>query len=134
MALESVKGVSAPTYQAPQVSVSEVATVEAKDANVVEVRSAAVEVNISDNSQADSDRIAEKEPSDATIKQAIKDINRKMKSTIAEFGYHEGTGRVTIKIKDKETDKIVKEIPAEKTLDMIEKAWELAGILVDEKR
>jgi flagellar protein FlaG len=41
---------------------------------------------------------------------------------------------VTIKLLDKDTHEVVKEIPAEKTLDLIAKAWEMAGILVDEKR
>ena len=39
-----------------------------------------------------------------------------------------------ITIKDKETDEVIKEIPSEKALKMLEKAWEIAGILVDEKR
>ena len=51
-----------------------------------------------------------------------------------QFGIHEETNRITVKIVDKETKKVIKEVPAEKTLDMIAKAWELAGILVDEKR
>ena len=58
-------------------------------------------------------------------------INR---NTIAEFGYNEPTNRITIKIKDKDTDEVIKEIPSEKALEMLAKAWELAGILVDEKR
>lgn len=134
MAVESVKSVQASTYQTPQVSVSDsVPTTGTKDVEVAQVK------NVTDNSTESStskneQAVMEKEPSDATIKQAIKDINKKMTNTTAEFGYHEGTRRVTIKIKDKETDKVVKEIPAEKTLDMIVKAWELAGILVDEKR
>jgi len=41
---------------------------------------------------------------------------------------------VTIKVFDKETEEIIREIPPEKTLEMIEKMWELAGLLVDEKR
>ena len=52
----------------------------------------------------------------------------------AVFGIHEATNRVTIKIIDKDTKKVIKELPPEKTLDMIAKVWELAGILVDEKR
>ena len=58
-------------------------------------------------------------------------INR---NTIAEFGYNEPTNRITIKIKDKETNEIIKEIPSEKALEMLAKAWELAGLMVDEKR
>jgi len=50
------------------------------------------------------------------------------------FGFHEKTNRVTIKIIDKETKEVIKELPPEKTLDLIAKAWELAGIMVDEKR
>ena len=50
------------------------------------------------------------------------------------FGIHEGTNRVTIKIVDKDTKKVLKEFPPEKTLDMIEKVWEMAGLMVDEKR
>ena len=52
----------------------------------------------------------------------------------AIFGIHEKTHRVTIKIVDKETKEVIKEYPPEKTLDMIAKVWEMAGIMVDEKR
>lgn len=69
------------------------------------------------------------------LKQRISEINSKLNNnTVAEFGYHDATNRVTIKIVDKETKETIKEIPPEKTLDLIAKAWELAGILVDEKR
>ena len=54
--------------------------------------------------------------------------------SIAEFGYNEPTNRITIKIKDKDTDEVIKEIPSEKALEMLAKAWELAGIMVDERR
>lgn len=68
------------------------------------------------------------------IKKAVEDINKKSKNSEAIFGIHEKTNRVTIKIVDKSTKEVLKEYPPEKTLDMIAKAWELAGILVDEKR
>ena len=69
------------------------------------------------------------------IKKAVEKLNKNMKShSEAVFGIHEATNRVTIKIIDKDTKKVIKELPPEKTLDMIAKVWELAGILVDEKR
>ena len=68
------------------------------------------------------------------IRKAVEQINSKMENSAAVFGYHEATNRITIKIVDKETKEVIKEFPPEKTLDMIAKAWELAGILVDEKR
>jgi flagellar protein FlaG len=70
----------------------------------------------------------------AQIKKAVEDINKKANNTEAVFGIHEATNRVTIKIVDKDSKKVIKELPPEKTLDMIAKVWELAGILVDEKR
>lgn len=68
------------------------------------------------------------------IKKAVEQLNKNMSHSEAVFGIHEGTNRVTIKIVDKDTKEVIKELPPEKTLDMIAKAWELAGILVDEKR
>ena len=76
----------------------------------------------------------EQGPSHETIKKAVNEINKRAQGTEAIFGIHDKTNRVTIKIVDKSTKETIKELPAEKTLDLIAKAWEMAGILVDEKR
>ena len=69
------------------------------------------------------------------IKKAVEQLNKRMAAkSEAVFGIHEETNRVTIKIVDKETKEVIKEVPPEKTLDMIAKVWEIAGILVDERR
>ncbi len=68
------------------------------------------------------------------LKKAIEQFNKKLGNSEAIFGVHEGTNRVIIKIVDKDTKETIKELPPEKTLDMIAKVWEMAGILVDEKR
>lgn len=69
------------------------------------------------------------------IKRAVEQLNKSMMAhSEAVFGMHEGTNRVTIKIVDKDTKEVLKEFPPEKTLDMIAKVWEMAGILVDERR
>ena len=70
----------------------------------------------------------------AQLKKAVEEINKRANNSEAIFGIHEGTNRVTIKIVDRTTKKIIRELPPEKTLDMIAKVWEMAGILVDEKR
>lgn len=68
-------------------------------------------------------------------KSIITEINKKIsKNTTAQFSYHEKTNRIMIKIMDSETNEVIKEIPPEKTLDMIAQILELAGILVDDKR
>ncbi|MGN0242246.1 MAG: flagellar protein FlaG [Candidatus Weimeria sp.] len=68
------------------------------------------------------------------IKKAVSEINKHANGTEAIFGIHDKTNRVTIKIVDRDTKKVIKEFPPEKTLDMIAKVWELAGLLVDEKK
>ena len=72
--------------------------------------------------------------SQESIRKAVENINKNLNDAEAIFGIHEKTNRVTIKIVDKKTKEVIKELPAEKTLDMIAKAWELAGLMVDEKR
>ena len=77
---------------------------------------------------------AEVEAENERIKKALGDLNKKLDHNAeAVFGVHEKTNRVTIKMVDKDTKKVIKEFPPDKTLDMIAKVWELAGIMVDEK-
>lgn len=70
------------------------------------------------------------------LKKMIEEMNKKINNSneVAMFGIHEETNRVMIKIMDKDTKEVIKEFPPEKTLDMIAKLWEMAGILVDERR
>lgn len=88
------------------------------------------------NSEAENSDLFAKDQqlSHEKIKQAVDKINKNMHNSEVQFGIHEATHRVTIKIIDKDTKELIKELPPEKTLDMIAKAWELAGLLVDERR
>ena len=72
--------------------------------------------------------------SNEAVKKAVENLNKNLNHSEAVFGIHEATNRVTIKIVDKNTKEVIKELPPEKTLDMISKVWEIAGLLVDEKR
>lgn len=68
------------------------------------------------------------------LQEAVDKLKKNLNAqTEAVFGFHEGTKRVMIKIVDKDTKDVIKEYPPEKTLDMIQKVWEMAGIMVDEK-
>ena len=107
-------------------------------ASEVTASNVAASNQVSPAAKSDSDGKGEgekqKEPSDKQIQDAIKSINKHANGTEAIFGIHEKTNRVTIKIVDKQTKEVIKEVPPEKTLDLIAKAWEQAGIMVDEKR
>ncbi|MEO3947295.1 flagellar protein FlaG [Gorillibacterium sp. CAU 1737] len=71
--------------------------------------------------------------------QLIRSIERAIKamegaSTQLDFSIHGKTKQIMVKVLDKESGKIIREIPPEKTLDFVAKMWEMAGILVDERR
>ena len=78
----------------------------------------------------------EEETISSKIKDAVDKVNQKIvpSKTRCEFSYHEDTNRISIKVIDQATEETIKEIPAEETLDMLSKIWELAGLLVDERR
>ena len=94
------------------------------DAFTITGESATNVANIREDGQASNEQ----------IRQAVDTINKNAHNEEAVFGIHEDTNRVTIKIIDKDTKEVIKEFPPEKTLDMIAKVWEMAGIMVDERR
>jgi flagellar protein FlaG len=70
--------------------------------------------------------------------QLIRAIDRAVKAlegptTTFEMKVHEQTKAVMVKVFNKETGELIREIPPEKTLDLVVKMMEFAGILVDEK-
>ena len=82
----------------------------------------------------------DKEVAPDKIKAAVDDLNKTVKQasplhhTQLSFKYHEDTNRISITVTDSDTDEVIREIPPEKTLDMLAKAWEMAGLRVDERR
>lgn len=103
------------------------------DSTTQVVESASEKGDANSNNQESQNQSAY--PSNEQLKQAIEKINKNsLYNSEAVFGIHEGTNRVTIKLVDKDSKKVIKELPPEKTLDMIARVWEMAGILVDEKR
>lgn len=88
------------------------------------------------NDGKEEDGKKEKKPdvSENSIDEAVRKANRNLAHTRCEYSYHKETKRVSIKVIDEKTDKVVREIPPEKSLDMLQKMWEMAGIILDEKR
>ena len=112
--------------QSADTSVQEAKPVD-KTTNIVE--------NAKEKGQADSnEQNKDQQPTHEQIRKAVDQLNRNLSNSEAVFGIHEETNRVTIKIVDKSTKEVIKELPPEKTLDMIAKVWEIAGLLVDERR
>lgn len=77
---------------------------------------------------------SEKEPAKSTIDSAISDMNARTTKTHCAYAYDEDTKRITIKVYDDETEELIREVPPEKSLEVLKKVWEIAGIIIDEKR
>lgn len=79
----------------------------------------------------DSEGVAER-----VLIEAIEKANRKLYGASAEYSFsvHEATKQIMIKVTDKDTGEVIKEIPSQKALDAVAMMWEFAGLLVDEKR
>lgn len=82
----------------------------------------------------------ERQATKATVadEQLVKTIERAIKSlqgpeTSLEISVHEKTHDIMVKVLNKETGELIREIPPEKTLDLVAKMMEIAGILIDEK-
>lgn len=143
MAIEAIRG-AAMTYQG---SVSTAEVKETARPKVEAGETISVSESISKNTMSLDTKEASGEGSGqggaqqqtpeqqtAAIKKAVEDINKKANNSEAIFGIHEGTNRVTIKLVDRDTKEVIRELPPEKTLDMIAKVWEMAGLMVDERR
>ncbi len=157
MGIEAINGFSPLIQQAqPQVrtqvqeqsqSHSEIATAEASGATQnIELKVETADNSAGSKGDAQNGALPFSQAHHAETEEQIKADNEKVKKAISEmaknmssnaeavFGIHEKTNRVTIKMVDKETKKVIKEFPPDETLDMIAKVWEIAGIMVDEKR
>jgi flagellar protein FlaG len=75
-------------------------------------------------------------PGEDIIIKAIAKANKAIEGryTTFEFSVHQKTKQISITVKDKDTGEVIREIPPEKALDMVAKLWEMAGIIIDEKR
>lgn len=74
--------------------------------------------------------------SEKAVLEAIERANKSAigASTKVEFSIHEKTKQIMVKVLDRESNELIREIPPEKILDMIAGIWEAVGLFVDERR
>ena len=75
-----------------------------------------------------------KDPTQKTIDAMMSEANQKLSRTRCEYSYDEPTKRVSIQVYDKGPDTLIREVLPGKLVEALQKIWELAGIIVDEKR
>lgn len=141
MAVEAIKGAAAsytqPTTQTSHASVQEHAETAAKqEIEITPIQVQKPAQTDKDGGKSGDDEQQKKQFSEKAIKSAVENANSTMRKsrTNCEFAYHEKSKRISIKIYDAESDEVIKEIPSEDALKMLEKLWELTGLMLDEKR
>ena len=136
MTVENLKGINS-AYQGSSPNLATkpaISSVENIDKDLAKNDGKNTETVVRNSNEKESDNPSKDQKNQ--IRKVVDKINKSRSGTQSEaiFGIHEETNRVTIKIVDKNSKKVIKEFPPEKTLDMIAKVWEMAGIMVDEKR
>jgi len=69
------------------------------------------------------------------VRESVKDINdivQKVKEDLS-FEIHDETDRMMVKVIDRRTKEVIKELPPEEMLDLSARIHEMVGLLIDEK-
>ena len=107
--------------------------------NTVQKNVGVKKVNSENNNVQNNKKNENLNDHDVSAKEIIDAIEKANKAIVGgqtqlEFSIHEGTKEIMVKVINTDTKEVVREIPSEKILDMVAKMWELAGIMVDERR
>lgn len=76
------------------------------------------------------------QPDEKLVRAAVDKANKQMstREVSIQFEAHEVMNEMIVRIIDKSTKEVIREIPSKKILDMVANMLEMAGLLVDEKR
>lgn len=134
MGLESISKTSAAQYSSPT-SVSTTQNMQASESAAASNDYTASQQSVAAVYAGHSKDVGSDGMENKVTLADVKEISKVLNgNTVAEFGFYKPMNRITIKIKDKDSGEVIREIPSEKMLKVFTKACELAGILVDEKR
>ena len=81
---------------------------------------------------ANSESVINDDMIDKSVEQANKTLGAYDKYIVRSI--HEKTHTIMYVLKDSITNEVIREFPPRKIQDMIAKMWELAGLIVDERR
>ncbi|WP_257031814.1 flagellar protein FlaG [Paenibacillus sp. E222] len=122
--MEPVKSTGPLPHGLPQVSVSP--TSETKSREIIENK-----VALSSSMSISNGRVEDQEKAIEELNKAIEAIQGPQR--FLEFSVHKDTHAIMIKVLNKETGELIREVPPEKILDVAAKMMEFVGLLVDQK-
>lgn len=124
------------TYQSQSGS-AQSAAVQSNESNELKVQKANVAVQAKQQQQRQQELAQQEEPvKESEVIKAIEQANKHIRTfdRRLEFAIHDSTKQIMVKVINTADDSVIREIPSEKVLDMVAHMWEVAGILVDERR
>ena len=71
---------------------------------------------------------------DEEKQEKLQELQKMFQTHDVEISFREDVNRYAVKIKDADSEKVIREIPSDKMLDVFAKMLEREGLLVDEKR
>jgi flagellar protein FlaG len=89
-------------------------------------------INNENRPDLNTDSVINNDMLDNSIKEANKELEQY--NRVIERSVHEVTHTIIYVLRDTQTNEIIREFPTRKIQDMIAKMWEMAGLLVDERR
>jgi flagellar protein FlaG len=92
-------------------------------------QSGAVQNPVAAQAQADKSSVSKKDVHDMV--EALKDLTETLKTTL-NFSVDDRTNNIIVKIVDKDTDKVIRQIPPEDLLTLQEKMQDLTGFLLSD--
>lgn len=90
--------------------------------------------SVNQHSMLDERKVDYNKASDKNLEKAVDGLNKTMEiiERGLEFSIHEGTNRIMVKVVDRANDeKVIREIPPEKLLDLIAEINDVIGLLID---
>ena len=131
------RNVSAPAREESSNAVSilkQQVKTDAADMEITPLVSPISDMTVAGEESTLKSQVPEKEPSKSSIDAAMSLLNSQIERTHCAYSYDEETKRISIKVYDDETEELIREVPPEKSLEALKKIWEIAGIIIDEKR
>ncbi len=137
--VNNVASASSVSHNAPHSSTTRSSNQNNTVEESVPVSEPAREVNVTTGEQTGNGmrphvKEAFNEEVEKQLKEMIDEINSRMQShTEISYSIHERSSKLSIKIIDKESKKVVKEWPSEKSLDLLAKVFEQQAMMLDKR-
>lgn len=102
-----------------------------KDTELQEIQSS---VNVGTQKESSSRDNNNKSGMDQWSDKLFKNASNSSSRMRSEYTYHQDINRISIKVINEDTQEVIREIPPEKSLEVLKELMKIEGLFVDERR